>query len=81
MEKFEFETTDLSYSNVEDQITTYYDLGYSNSSSFNELSLKWNTNLSIFSSKGSVEFNAFVSQTKNNAYLVCISPKLIKYKK
>ncbi|MDD4375534.1 MAG: hypothetical protein PHR25_02015 [Clostridia bacterium] len=81
MEKFEFETTDLSYSNIEDQVTTYYNLGYSNSSSFNELNLKCNVNLTIFASKGSIEFSAIVSETKNNTYLVCISPKLIKYKK
>ncbi len=39
IEKLEFETDNLYYSTIEDEITRYYDLGYADSSNFMEFDL------------------------------------------
>lgn len=79
MEKLEFEVKSLSYAEIEDKITLYYDIGYPNSSNFMELETGVHSNYYIMASKGSIEFSAIVGKKANDeGYLVTIRPIKIK---
>ena len=80
MEKLEFETKNLSYVEIEDKVTSFYDIGYPDSSNFMELKIGVHSNYYIMASKGSIEFSAIVGRKENDeGYLVTIKP--IKLKK
>lgn len=78
MEKYEFRTDNLYYSNIEDKILTYYGLGYANSSNFMELENGIHSGYFIFATKGTIEFSTIVGKTKDDDYLVVINPSKIK---
>ena len=79
MEQLEFEVKTLSYAEVEDLITSYYDIGYPDSSNFMELKIGVHSNHYIMASKGSIEFTAIVGRKANNdGYIVTINPSEIK---
>ena len=80
MEKLEVETKNLSYVEIEDKVTSFYDIGYPDSSNFMELKIGVHSNYYIMASKGSIEFSAIVGRKENDeGYLVTIKP--IKLKK
>ena len=79
MEKLEFETKSLSYIEIEDEVTSFYDIGYPDSSNFMELRMGVHSNYYIMVSKGSIEFSAIVGKKNNDeGYLVTIRPIKIK---
>lgn len=79
MEKLEFETKRLSYIEIEDEVTSFYDIGYPDSSNFMELRTGVHSNYYIMASKGSIEFSAIVGKKNNDdGYLVTIRPIKIK---
>lgn len=80
MEQLEFKCDSLSYGEIEDRITSFYELGYTNSSDFMELELGIHT-YNIMATKGSIEFSAIVGKdAKGNGYVVTIIPKKVKNK-
>lgn len=81
MEKYDFEINDLSCYDIEDKVTSFYQIGYAHSSSLNELQIGGNYNLFISAVKANIEFDAMVGKTKNDTFSVSITPKSIKYKK
>ena len=79
MEKLEFETKSLSYIEIEDEVTSFYDIGYPDSSNFMELIIGVHSNYYIMASKGSIEFSAIVGKKNNDeGYLVTIRPIKLK---
>ncbi len=79
MEKLEFEVKSLSYVEVEEKITSYYDIGYPDSSNFMELETGVHSNYYIMASKGSIEFSTIVGRKANDeGYLVTIRPMKLK---
>ncbi len=80
MEKLEFKTDNLDYSDIEDEITRYYDLGYADSSNFMEIELGIHSSYFIMATKGTIEFSAIAGRTKDNKYLVIITPHKIRRK-
>lgn len=82
MEKLEFETKNLSYVEIEDEVTSFYDIGYPDSSNFMELKIGVHSNYYIMASKGSIEFSAVVGRNANDeGYLVTIKPIKLKRNK
>ena len=82
MEKLEFETKSLSYLEIEDEVTSFYDLGYPDSSNFMELEIGVHRNYYIMASKGNIEFSAIIGKKNNDdGYLVTIIPIKLKRKK
>ncbi len=82
MEKLEFESKSLSYSEIEDKITLFYGIGYPDSSNFMELEVGVHSNYYIMASKGSIEFSTIVGRKANTEdYLVIIKPIKLKRKK
>ena len=77
MEKLEFEAQDISYSTIEDAITEFYDLGYTNSSNFMELEIGIKSGYYIFATKGSIEFSSIVGKKEAGGYHITICPKKI----
>lgn len=80
MEKLEFKTKDLGAYNIEDKICSFYNLGYANSSSFIVVEEGISNRYTITATKGTIEFLCTVWETKENDYLVMISPIKIKRK-
>lgn len=80
MEKLEFKAENLDYSVIEDEITRYYDLGYADSSNFMEIELGTHSGYFIMATKESIEFSAIAGRTKDNKYLVIITPHKIRRK-
>lgn len=79
MEKLEFEAKSLSYVEIEDKITSFYDIGYPDSSNFMELEIGVHSHYYIMASKGSIEFSAIVGKKANSeGYLVIIRPIKLK---
>lgn len=80
MEQLEFKCDSLSYGEIENRITLFYGLGYTNSSDFMELELGIHT-YNIVATKGNIEFSAIVGKDiKGNGYIVTIIPKKVKNK-
>lgn len=79
MEYLEFESEDLDYSTIENEITNFYGIGYPNSSNFMELEVGVHGGYSIFASNGIIEFSAIVGKKKDNEdYSITIRPKRLK---
>ncbi len=82
MEKLEFETKSLSYVEIEDEVTSFYNIGYPDSSNFMELKIGVHNDYYIMASKGSIEFSAIVGRKANDeGYLVTIKPIKLKENK
>lgn len=82
MEQLEFETNTLLSSVIEDEITSFYDIGYSHTSNFGELELGIHRDYHIMASKGSIDFSATVGKSANGkGYMVIIRPLKINKKK
>jgi hypothetical protein len=78
VEKYEFITDSLGYSNIEREILNYYNLGDANSSDFMELEMGISKEHFIFAKKGTIEFTSIVWKTKDGQFLVTINPKKIR---
>lgn len=77
MEKYEFETEDLSYVDIEERVLRYYGLGYPQSSNFNELKEGVNKGLYIQGEGKDITFTAIVGKKPDKGYIVTISPERI----
>lgn len=77
MENFEFQTEDLSYAKVEEIILNHYELGYPQSSNFNELSIGVHSEYFIQGETKDITFTAIVGRKTEGGYKVTIKPEKI----
>lgn len=80
MERLEFESESIDYSTIEDIITEFYNLGFTNSSNFMELEVGVKDGYYIFATKASIEFSSIVGKKKDGKYSITICPKKINRK-
>ena len=82
MDSFEFKTDNLYYSDIEERILNYYNLGYANTSDFMELEIGVGKQYYISATGGDIKFSATVGRTPDSQYLVMIRPiKISKNKR
>ncbi len=79
-ESFEFNTDNLSFSNVEDIILQHYGLGHADSSNFMELPVGRSSSHIIDATNGIIEFNTLVNEMNDGLYFVICYPKSVKKK-
>ena len=77
MDKFEFDTDSISYNSVEEKILNYYNLGYPQSSNFNELRVGVHSGYYIQGETADITFTAIVARKSNGGYSVTINPEKI----
>lgn len=74
MDKFEFDTDSISYNNVEERILNHYNLGYPQSSNFNELREGVHSGYYIQGEKADITFTAIVGKKIDGGYSIAIKP-------
>ena len=77
MDKFEFDTNSINYNIVEEIILNHYNLGYPQSSNFNELREGVHSGYYIQGEKADITFTAIVGKKIDGGYSITIIPERI----
>ena len=76
-DNYQFVSSSIDYSTIEDEITNHYKLGLPHSSNFMYLDIGIHRNYTILADNGSICFSMIIGQLKDGNFEITIMPNSI----